>query len=261
MNQNQVVADQNRVIAILGADILRSASLHEEARARGIYSAVSHGPLEHLRSEHAQMHDRLAYLRGNHPRPDLVVVGRMRRGMDSILPKFFKTKEMERLERDMGLIPFEEKWRDVAPNVVCTIGKDLVLDTVFAGSAYTVVGPFMGLISSVSYSAVAAGDTSASHAGWTEAGAASNFPLYTTPRKTCVWSASSSGSKALSAALTFPIITTGGTVKGCAIWTGTGAVSTIASTAGTLYSAGLFTGGDKAVAVSDSLAVSYSTLL
>ena len=259
MKQGQV--DNAAAAAAMGAALFKSGFMVEDARAVGIYHAINSGPLEHLRSEHAQMHDRLAYLRGNHPRPDLVIADRLARGLNDITPQFFKTREMEQLERDMAAIPFEEKWRGDAPNVVCTIGKDLVLDTVFAGSGYTTVGPFMGLISSVSYSAVAAGDTSASHAGWTEAGAASNFPLYTTPRKTCVWSASSAGSKALSAALTFPIITTGGTVKGCAIWTGTGAVSTIADTNGTLYSAGLFTGGDKVVAVSDSLAVSYSTSL
>lgn len=261
MNVNPNVSEHGRMVADFGAMLFKTASIDEDAKAIGIYSAICTGPLEHLRSEHAQMHDRLAFLRHNHPRPDLVARTRFQKGFDPITPAFFKNREMQKLERDMGLIPFEEKWRGLAPNVVCTLGKDLMLDTAFAGSAYTVTGPFMGLISSVSYSAVAAGDTSASHAGWTEAGAASNFPLYTTPRKTCVWSASASGSKALSAALTFPIITTGGTVKGCAIWYGSGAVSTIASTAGILYSAGLFTGGDKIVAVSDSLAVSYSTSL
>ena len=62
------------------------------------------------------------------------------------------------------------KWRDTIDNVVCTVGKNLMLDTAFAGSAYTVVGPYMGLISSTSYTAVAAGDTMASHSGWLEAG-------------------------------------------------------------------------------------------
>src|SRR5574343_543195 len=55
-------------------------------------------------------------------------------------------------------------------NTVTTVGKNLALDTLLGGSAYTVTGPFMGLISSVGYSAIAAGDTMASHAGWAEAG-------------------------------------------------------------------------------------------
>lgn len=155
-------------------------------------------------------------------------------------------------------------WEDTIENTVMTQGKNLMLDTLFAGAGYSVVGPYMGLISSVSYSAIAAADTAAQingTNGWKEAGSGANFPLYTTPRKTAVWSAAAAGAKALSAALSFPIITTGGTVKGAFIITGTGAVSTIADTNGVLWSAGLFTGGDKVLAVSDTLVVSYSTSL
>jgi hypothetical protein len=86
------------------------------------------------------------------------------------------------------------KWRDVIKNVVTTVGKNLALDTYLAGAAYTVVGPYLGLISSTSFSAVAAADTMSSHAGWLEAGG-SNAPTYTGNRKTCAWSAASSGSK------------------------------------------------------------------
>jgi hypothetical protein len=153
----------------------------------------------------------------------------------------------------------ELKWVDVIENAVTTVGKNLALDTFLAGSGYTVTGPFMGLISSVSWSAVAAGDTMSSHAGWTEAGNA-NAPTYTAPRKTAAWSAASSGSKALSSALTFAITGTG-TVKGCFLVYGSGAVSTIDNTSGTLYSAGTFTGGDKAVGNGDTLSVSYTASL
>lgn len=151
------------------------------------------------------------------------------------------------------------KWADTIENVVTTVGKNLALDTYLAGSAYTVTGPFLGLISSTSYSAVDAADTMSSHAGWLEAGNA-NAPTYTSPRKTAVWSAASAGSKALSAALSFAITGTG-TVKGCFLTFGTGAVSTIDNTSGTLYSAGLFTGGDKVVISTDVLNVSYTASL
>lgn len=151
------------------------------------------------------------------------------------------------------------KWEDDFPNVVTTVGKNLAMDTYLAGSSYTVTGPFMGLISSVSYTAVAAGDTMASHTGWLEAGA-TNAPTYTSPRKTAAWSAASAGSKSLSAALSFSF-TGSGTVKGCFLVFGSGAVSTIDNTSGTLYSAGLFTGGDKIVANGDTLAVSYTASL
>jgi len=151
------------------------------------------------------------------------------------------------------------KWRDTFKNTVTTVGKNLALDTFLAGSGYTVVGPYMGLISSTSYSAISAADTMSSHAGWLEAGNA-NAPTYTSPRKTAAWSAASSGSKALSAALSFAITGTG-TVKGCFLVFGSGAVTTIDNTSGTLYSAGLFTGGDKAVVNTDTLNVSYTASL
>jgi hypothetical protein len=153
----------------------------------------------------------------------------------------------------------ELKWSDEAPNVVTTVGKNLMLDTALAGSSYTVVGPYLGLISSVSWSAVAAADTMASHSGWTEAGG-TNAPTYTSPRKTISWSAASGGSKAMLSAQAFAI-TGSGTIKGCFVVYGTGAVSTIDNTSGTLWSAGLFSGGDKVVGNGDTLNVSYSTSL
>lgn len=150
------------------------------------------------------------------------------------------------------------KWVEKIENTVMTVGKNVALDAFLAGSSYSVTGPYMGLISSVDYSAINAADTMASHAGWKEAGSGVNYPLYNGTRKTCAWSAASGGSKALSSALSFVIETTGGTVKGVFIVFGTGAVATIGDTSGTLLSAGLFTGGDKAVTPGDTLQVSYS---
>lgn len=149
------------------------------------------------------------------------------------------------------------KWRDTIDNVVATVGKNLAFDTFLAGSAYTVVGPFMGLISSVNYGAGPnATDTMTSHAGWTEAGNA-NAPTYTAPRPTCAWSPAANGGKALSAALTFAM-TGAGTIKGSFIVFGTGALSTIDDTNGVLWSAGLFSSGDKIVGNGDTVNVSYS---
>ena len=155
------------------------------------------------------------------------------------------------------------KWEDTIDNVVTTVGKNLALDTFLAGSGYTVVGPFMGLISSVSYGAgPAAGDTMASHAGWYEVSATTYYPTVAARLTTNGgWSAAGSGSKALAAALAFSIITNGGTVKGCFLVYGSGAVATLGSTAGTLYSAGTFTGGDKVVGIGDTLQVSYTASL
>jgi hypothetical protein len=153
------------------------------------------------------------------------------------------------------------KWREVIDNVVATVGKNLMLDSSLAGAAYTVVGPYMGLISSTSYTAVAAGDTMASHSGWLEAGGA-NAPTYTGNRKTAVWSAATAGGKALSAALSFAITSPStGIVKGVFLCFGTGAVATKDDTNGTLWSAGTFNTGDKAVVNGDTLNVNYSTNL
>lgn len=151
------------------------------------------------------------------------------------------------------------KWRDTIENVVCTVGKNLMLDTAFAGAAYTVTGPYMGLISSTSYTAVAAGDTMASHSGWLEAGG-TTAPTYSGNRKTAVWSAASAGSIALSAALSFAVTGTG-TVKGAFLVYGSGASATKDNTGGALWSAGTFTTGDKAVVNGDMLNCNYSSSL
>jgi hypothetical protein len=151
------------------------------------------------------------------------------------------------------------KWRDTIENTVATVGKNLALDTFLAGSAYTVTGPYMGVISSTSYTATAAGDTMSSHSGWLEAGGA-NAPTYSGNRKTAVWSAASAGSKALSAALSFAITGTG-TAKGAFLVFGSGAVATKDDTNGTLWSAGTFSTGDKAVVNGDTLNVNFSTSL
>lgn len=151
------------------------------------------------------------------------------------------------------------KWREVIDNIVCTVGKNLMLDTALAGAAYTVAGPYMGLISSTSFTAVAAADTMTSHTGWLEAGGTNN-PTYSGNRKTAVFSAAAAGAKALSLALSYNI-NSSGTVKGAFMVFGTGAVATKDDTGGTLWSTGTFTTGDKAVTNGDTLNISYSTSL
>jgi len=148
------------------------------------------------------------------------------------------------------------KWEDNFPNIVTITGRNLALDAFLAGSAYTVTGPYLGLISSISYTGTSNGDTMSVHAGWVEAGGA-NAPIYSGGRKLAVWSAASSASKSFSAPLASTMGGTG-TIKGCFLVYGSGAVSTIDNTAGTLYSAGLFAGGDKIVSIFDVVNVSYT---
>ena len=150
-------------------------------------------------------------------------------------------------------------WEDTINNVVCTLGKNLMLQTALTGSAYTVVGPYMGLISSVSYTGVpVAADTMLSHATWTEAGS-TNAPTFAA-RLAPAFGTASAGAIALSTPTSFTM-TGAGTLKGAFITYGTGAVTTLMSTAGTLLSAGVFTGGAQPVNSGNVVQVSYSLSL
>ena len=154
------------------------------------------------------------------------------------------------------------KWEEQFPNLVNAVGKQLMLDTLLKGSAYTVVGPFLGLISGASPT-FAASDTMTSHGGWTE------FTNYTVGgsavRGTAVFaSATSTGTTpsnvttSAATAITYTITGAGGTVGGCFLVTGSGASSTQGNTSGTLYSAGAFTTA-KITTSGDTVSVTYST--
>lgn len=147
------------------------------------------------------------------------------------------------------------KWEDDIYNLVTVQGKNLALDTILSGSSYSVVGPYIGLISSVSFTAIAGADTMASHAGWLEAGGA-NAPTYSGNRITAVFDAASGASKSLTSFVVFTF-TGAGTIKGCFLALGTGALNTKDNTAGTLYSVGLFS-VDKVMANAETLTVSYT---
>ena len=149
-------------------------------------------------------------------------------------------------------------WEDTIENVVCTLGKNLMLQTALTGSAYTVTGTYMGLISIVSYTAVAAADTMASHAGWNEAGS-TNEPTFAA-RVAPAFGTASAGAISTSSPTSFTM-TGAGTLVGAFITYGTGAVNTIGSTAGTLLSAGAFTGGNQPVNSGNIVQVSYSLSL
>lgn len=148
------------------------------------------------------------------------------------------------------------RWEDTAKNLVTTVGKNYILNTGFRNNSYG--AGFIGLISSVSYTAINVADTMASHAGWFEVSAATYFPTVAARLAASFGSDASSSSISTSAA-NFSIITNGGTVKGCFLAMGSGAVATLGNTGGILYSAGLFSGGDKNVGVGDTLSVTYTT--
>ena len=152
------------------------------------------------------------------------------------------------------------KWNEEFPNLVVAVGKQLMLDTLLRTSGtYTTVGPFLGLINNST--TFAAADTMTSKT-WTE------LTTYTVGgsgvRGTAVFAAASSAgttpsnvTTSTATAITYTM-TGSATVYGCFLVTGTGAVSTLSSTAGTLYSEGNFSTA-KTVTSGDTVSVTYST--
>ena len=152
------------------------------------------------------------------------------------------------------------KWDEEFPNLVVAVGKELMLNTLLRTSGtYTTVGPFLGLINNST--TFAAADTMTSKT-WTE------LTTYTVGgsavRGTAVFAAATSTgttpsnvTTSTATAITYTM-TGSATVYGCFLVTGTGAVSTISSTAGTLYSEGNFSTA-KTVTSGDTVTVTYST--
>lgn len=135
------------------------------------------------------------------------------------------------------------KWSDDFKNLVVTVGKNDILDKYFAGSAYTAAW-YLGLVDGASSPTYAAGDTLASHAGWTENSG------YSGTRKAPAWGSASAGSKATTA--TSFSINAAGTIAGAFMCTAA------SGTSGVLYSVGSFTGGNRIVANGDTLNVTYT---
>lgn len=142
-------------------------------------------------------------------------------------------------------------------NVVTTEGMNSLLDVYF-DAATQITTWYLGLISSVSWTAVAAGDTAAQINGtnaWKEC-SASHAPNYDTPagtdRGTITFGEPSSGSLSSSSTVDFTF-SESGTVKGAFI------ASNIArtNTTGVLYSAATFS-GDKTVVDNDQLKVTVT---
>jgi hypothetical protein len=155
------------------------------------------------------------------------------------------------------------KWTEEFPNLVVQGGKELMLNTLLRTSGtYTTVGPFLGLTNATL--TPAATDTMT-----TLVGGGKEFIAYTVGgsavRGTAVFGAASSAGSTPSnvttstaTAITYTITGGGGTVYGCFLVTGSGAVSTQSSTAGTLYSEGNFATA-KVTTAGDTVSVTYNT--
>lgn len=197
----------------------------------GRYDVSCWGPMEKERAAYIELRDVIAVLEAMGHGESLHRLARMR--------------------QELARYPLERKWVDTANNVVTTVGKNHVLDTELAGSAYTAAW-FLALISLTGFStAPVVADTMASHTGWAED---QNYTQGTRPAPS--FSAASAGSKTTSTAVVFSINATT-TLKGAFLTT----VSTKGGTTGTLYSAGLFTGGDQPAVNGNTLNVTYTSTL
>ena len=227
--------EQSQGAAIQGASIGRNTQAIEYSKAIGQYGVECVGPVEEFRARYVILRDKIqAYKK----------VGSIRR--------FLKGSSIRKMVDEFATIPMEVKWTEAFDNLVTTAGKNDMLDKYLAGSAYTAAW-YIGLIGSTSYTTGAAvTDTMASHGGWAE-----DVEYSQAARPTTAWSAAAAGSKALSAACVFSINGDGTTIKGCFL----NSVATKSGTTGTLFSAGLFTGGDKVLANGDTLNVSYTATL
>jgi len=209
----------------------QGAQITEDSNATGVYKAICHGPVEDRRQEYIFLRDTIAEIEAA-----------------SLITRLMYSSSLAVLKKQFEAIPIEEKWQDTVCNLVTTVGGNAMLDNNFSASSYTAVW-YMGLISSTSYTTgPAVGDTMASHGGWAEDVNYSN-----SARPTTAWSAASGKSKSLSAGLVFNM-NGSTTIKGCFLNTD----STKSGSAGTLFSAGLFTGGDQPVVNGNTLTVTYT---
>jgi len=141
------------------------------------------------------------------------------------------------------------KWTDQFNNLVVNQGLANMNGAYLAGSAQTTTW-YLGLVTGPgSGTTFAAGDTLASHAGWTE------NTDYTGNRKVVTFGSATTAN---------PSVITNSASPSSFVMTGTATIagaflaSVASGTSGILFSEGDFTGGDKSVASGDTLNVTYT---
>jgi len=143
------------------------------------------------------------------------------------------------------------KWEDKSHNLVVNQGLKDMNDKYFSGSGYTAAW-YVGLITGpASGTSFAAGDTLASHAGWTE------FSDYSGARKTAVFAAATLADPSVitnsASPASFSITGAGGVVAGAFL------ASVDSGTSGILFSESDFQApGDRTVVSGDTLNITYT---
>lgn len=138
-------------------------------------------------------------------------------------------------------------------NGVANEGFNIMLDSTFLnGSATLYPSWYIGLISSTGYTTLAAADTMASHAGWTEDSThytASNRPQWTV-------GAAASKSSTNSSPVNFAMNLDNTVIKGIFVTSD----NTLGGTAGKLWATGLFS-ADQTLFNGDTLKITYTVAL
>jgi len=147
------------------------------------------------------------------------------------------------------------KWEAECPNLVVNVGLQDMNNKYFLGSAYTATW-YIGLYGSGASNSPAAGDTMASHAGWTEV-----VPYSQATRPACTFGTPTTANPSVATNSASPAvysINATSTVGGAFLVSD----NTKSGSTGTLYSASDFTSpGDRSVVSGDTLNVTYTLSL
>jgi hypothetical protein len=147
------------------------------------------------------------------------------------------------------------RWEAECPNLVVNGGLQDMNNKYFLGSAYTATW-YIGLYGSGASNSPAAGDTMASHAGWTEV-----VPYSQATRPACTFGTPTTANPSVATNSASPAvysINATSTVGGAFLVSD----NTKSGSTGTLYSASDFTSpGDRSVVSGDTLNVTYTLSL
>ena len=144
------------------------------------------------------------------------------------------------------------KWTEEFHNLVVNEGLQNMNQTYFKGSGYTAAW-YLGLVSGATSPTYAAGNTLASHSGWTELVPGT---AYTGNRQTVTFGTATTANPSVitnsASPSVFPMLVNSTVVAGAFLCTAA------TGTSGVLFSAGSFTGGNKSVDAGDTLNVTYT---